>query len=362
MTHLLLNRSLLFRDLNDFGISTTFFNTIKTIYSQAIKLNGSMTEWFNVSSGLKQGCVLSPVLFNIYINSLVTDIKALDIGIDIECEQICILLCADDIILIAENENDLQLLLDILNTWCKHKALDVNFEKTKIVHFRNPSVPPTNEIFLLGEKQLGVVSKYQYLGLLLTEFLDYNAMAKAVARSAGQALSLLILKSKVHGRFHFDTCTKLYDSLVWSVISYGAAIWGTQDCSCINAVQHRAIRFFMSPGKYSPNEAINGDMGWKPPCVKQWSCVFRHWARCNVMSTDRVNYKVFRWAFRNAFNKKKNWCFRIMTKFRECNLELYTDLENILPKNVITQLEDFLFDKYKVKWQNRMFSQKVGNK
>jgi hypothetical protein len=53
----------------------------------------------------------------------------------------------------------------------------------------------------------------------------------------------------------------------------------------------------------------------------------------------RVNYKVFRWSFRNAVDKKKNWCFRIMTKFRECNLELYTDLENILHKNVITQLE-----------------------
>ena len=55
----------------------------------------------------------------------------------------------------------------------------------------------------------------------------------------------------------------------------------------------------------------------------------------------RVNYKVFRWSFRNAVDKKKNWCFRIMTKFRECNLELYTDLENILHKNVITQLENF---------------------
>ena len=48
--------------------------------------------------------------------------------------------------------------------------------------------------------------------------------------------------------------------------------------------------------------------------------------------------------------------------FQECNLELYTDLENILHKYVITQLEDLLFDKYKVNWQNRMFSQKVGNK
>jgi hypothetical protein len=47
-----------------------------------------MTEWFNVNSGLKQGCVLSPVLFNIFINSLVTDIKALDIGIDIGGEKL----------------------------------------------------------------------------------------------------------------------------------------------------------------------------------------------------------------------------------------------------------------------------------
>ena len=141
------------------------------------------------------------------------------------------------------------------------------------MHFRNPSVPPTNEIFLMGEKQLGVVSKYQYLGLLLTEFLDYNEMTKAVARSAGRASSLPIVKSKAHGGFHFDTYTKLYDSLVWSIISYGAAIWGTRDFSCINAVQHRAIRCFMGLGKYSPNDAINGDMDWKPLCVKQWSCV-----------------------------------------------------------------------------------------
>ncbi|CAG2218387.1 unnamed protein product [Mytilus edulis] len=84
------NRNLLFNDLNDLGISKHFLCVIKAIYSQvecAIKLNGHMTEWFSVNSGLKQGCVLSPILFNIFINSLVTNIKALDIGIDIDGEK-----------------------------------------------------------------------------------------------------------------------------------------------------------------------------------------------------------------------------------------------------------------------------------
>jgi hypothetical protein len=55
------------------------------------------------------------------------------------------------------------------------------------------------------------------------------------------------------------------------------------------------------------------------------------------MSTDRVNNKVFKWAFRNAVNKKKIGVSELW--------------QNIL-----------IFDKYKVNWQNRMFSQTVGNK
>jgi hypothetical protein len=64
-------------------------------------------------------------------------------------------------------------------------------------------------------------------------------MAKAVAMSASRALGLSIAKCKLNGGFIFNAYTTLYDSLVWSIISYGAAIWGTKEYSCINAVQHR---------------------------------------------------------------------------------------------------------------------------
>jgi CDP-diglyceride synthetase len=62
---------------------------------------------------------------------------------------------------------------------------------------------------------------------------------------------------------------QLYDSLVWSIISYGAAIWGTKEYSCINAVQNRAMRFYLGVGKYTPNLSVIGDMGWKPSIIRQ---------------------------------------------------------------------------------------------
>ena len=71
---------------------------------RSVRLNGNMTDWFNVDSGLKQGCILSSIMFNIYVNSLIDDINALNIGIDIDNEKLAILLYADDVVLLAENE------------------------------------------------------------------------------------------------------------------------------------------------------------------------------------------------------------------------------------------------------------------
>jgi hypothetical protein len=67
-----------------------------------------MTDWFNVDSGLKQSCILSAIMFNIYVNSLIDDINALNIGIDIDNEKLAILLYSDDVVLLAENEKDLR--------------------------------------------------------------------------------------------------------------------------------------------------------------------------------------------------------------------------------------------------------------
>ena len=60
-----------------------------------------------------------------------------------------------------------------------------------------------------------------------------------------------------------------------SVIDYSAAVWGTKFISSISAVQYRACRFFLGLGRYAPNAAVNGDMGWPAPEHRQWMCITR---------------------------------------------------------------------------------------
>ena len=56
------------------------------------------------------------------------------------------------------------------------------------VHFRTPSVPPSESGFTFGDLYLDVVESYKYLELILTDFLDCSKTAKAVAISANRAL------------------------------------------------------------------------------------------------------------------------------------------------------------------------------
>ena len=148
------------------------------------------------------------------------------IGISIGDEKNCILLYADDIVLMADNEHDVQLLLNALSTWCDINDMIVNCSKSNVVHFRPQSVQRTVFNFTCGTDTLDIVDKYTYPGIVINAYLDYNVTAKTVAQSAGRALGLLIAKCKIMVGLSYDVYTKLYNADVWPAISYGASMWG----------------------------------------------------------------------------------------------------------------------------------------
>ena len=111
------NRDLLFLRLLEYGIDGKLYNSIKNMYDDnksSILLNDLSTDWFIVTSGVRQGDTLSPILFSLFINELAVGVKNLNLGIDIGG----ILLYADDIVLMSESEENLQKILDYCHKWC----------------------------------------------------------------------------------------------------------------------------------------------------------------------------------------------------------------------------------------------------
>ena len=192
-----INRGKLWTRLQNIGVSSKMLVAVKSLYtsvSSCVRVNNFYTNWFEVNSGLRQGCSLSPLLFNLFINDLALRIKSLGRGVSIDDENVSILMYADDIVLIAENEEDLQHMLNELNNWCDINSMTINLTKSNIVHFRPCSTIVSNIVFTCGTNVLTYIDEYVYLGLTLTEHLDFDVTAKIVAQSAGRALGLLIAK------------------------------------------------------------------------------------------------------------------------------------------------------------------------
>ena len=115
------------------------YNSIKNIYessSSCVRINDKLTDWFDCKSGAKQGDNLSPTIFAIFINDFVKEINDLEIGFHIGEKNVSALLYADDIVLLAKSERDLQTLLDKLHDWCNRWRVLINTDKSKCVHFR----------------------------------------------------------------------------------------------------------------------------------------------------------------------------------------------------------------------------------
>ena len=87
---------------------------------------------------------LSPVLFNIYLNDLAEELNNLKLGVKINDFCVSLLLSADDIILLSENEENLQKMLCYVHEWCQKWQMTVIIEKTKVLHLRKKRTKKSN--------------------------------------------------------------------------------------------------------------------------------------------------------------------------------------------------------------------------
>ena len=98
-----------------FGFPDKYIRLLQALYNQsqsAVRVNGSLTDWFTTRVGVRQGCIISPQLFNILLEvAMLYALHDLDVGACMNGSIINNLRFADDIAILAESEEDLQTLI-----------------------------------------------------------------------------------------------------------------------------------------------------------------------------------------------------------------------------------------------------------
>ena len=160
----------LWATMRKYNISANLVRTIEQIYDKAtsaVQMNGSIGEWFRTTVGVRQGCLLSPTLFNIFLERIMSDaLEEHDGKVSIGGRNITNLRFADDIDALAEEEQELEALVESLDKTCTRYKMEISAEKTKLM--TNSANGIQREIRVKGQK-LGSVTSFKYLGAVVSD-------------------------------------------------------------------------------------------------------------------------------------------------------------------------------------------------
>jgi exonuclease III len=143
-------------------------NLYKDQYAQVRLGDNTTTEAFKIRKGVRQGCILSPMLFNMYLERIFQiALEGSEIGLKVNGLPISNLRYADDTALLAESIEDLQELVNRIDTIGREWGLSINVEKTKYMVVSRYA--QMNIDLKVGDRSIEKVSTFKYLGSLVTE-------------------------------------------------------------------------------------------------------------------------------------------------------------------------------------------------
>ena len=262
------------------GINGKFFNVIKSMYRDSetcVKIGGKRTAFFKNNVGVKQGEVMSPILFNLYINDIAEHLTDAD-SPELNGNKIDCLLYADDLVMVSTSEEGLQKKLNSLEKYCAKWRLRINESKTMVMQVSKCGrLPP--KTFKINDVELTNTKTYKYLGIVFDSAGNFN-QARINMNERGQK-AMYKLKSAVdRSILNSAVAINLFDKTVKPVCLYGAEIWGnfstikdTSPCKLIEKLYSKLpikktnlsfMKWILGVHRKTSNFAVLGDLGRYP--------------------------------------------------------------------------------------------------
>ena len=150
-----------------------FFNLIKSLYSNStcsIKIDQTQTGPFSYARGVRQGCILSPLLFILFINDIPFSFEKIlsDPCVLPNGAKLNSLLYADDLVILSRSKIGLQNCLKTLSSYCSTCLLRINPKKKKVMIFQKRAKKNIDVNFYIDNEPVEIVQNYTYLGRVIS--------------------------------------------------------------------------------------------------------------------------------------------------------------------------------------------------
>ena len=214
----------LWATINLYNINGNIIKLIKNLYNKAtsaVYLNNSIGDWFKTTVGVRQGCLLSPTLFNIFLERIVEDaLEGHEGTVSIGGRSVTNLRFADDIDGLAGKEEELVNLVECLDSTSTAYGMQISAERTKLMTNNANGISADIRV---SDVKLDCVDSFKYLGAIIA---DEGSKPEVLARSAQTTAALAKLKTIWNDK-NIDLSSKirLMRSLVISIFLYACESW-----------------------------------------------------------------------------------------------------------------------------------------
>ena len=287
-------RDILLDKLKKHGINGKIFDIIQTIYLEdtvSIKIGNMHSLSFKTNKGVRQGCVLSPLLFNIFLADLQPILDNCGDNVKVnEHINISCLLWADDILMLSETDKGLQTKLNALENYCDQNKLSVNTKKTQCMIFNKTGRLLKNHRFTYKNSSLDCVREYKYLGFIVTPSGEVRTGLEDLRIRALKAYSKMkstlgpLFKHNVENTIH------LYNYLVKPILTYCSDFWGCLQPknNPVEKVHMMFCKHLLGVRKQTNTDGVLEELGMLPLYIFAIKSVAKNWERIQQEKANSI--------------------------------------------------------------------------
>lgn len=311
--------------LSNYGLQGKLFNIIKSMYCDvrcSVRIRSNITEYFSCHTGVRQGCILSPLLFIIFISQLdnflnnCKDVKGVELLTNDANANI--LLYADDLCLLSESVIDLQRKINYLSAFCKKWGLKINMDKTRAIVYRRGGILRNSEKFFYNGERIKTATYYNYLGLLFSSRLVWSKCMDTLASRSQVIIAKVRQICKRYRNIDTRTLFIIFDSKIKPMLLYGSEIWGTKFCAEIEAVHVKFCKTVLNVGKTTYNDVAIGDCGRFHLFVDYQLRAIKFWCKILSMKNEKFAKKSYLQLKLHDESGRNNWASQM--RILLCNL------------------------------------------